>query len=140
MTPHSPRETCGQIPVLHNGDFFPCDYFVDREHCLGNIRDTPLCDLLESPAQRAFGEAKLYALPRHCRECEVLPMCNGGCPKHRILHTPDGEPGLNYLCSARSASSCTAASLLLAWHPASNRAQSPHPKPDAMTPAPAAAV
>ena len=24
MTPHSPRETCGQIPVLeHNGDFFP---------------------------------------------------------------------------------------------------------------------
>ena len=39
------------------------------------------------------------ALPRLCRECEVLPMCNGGCPKHRILHTPDGEPGLNYLCA-----------------------------------------
>jgi uncharacterized protein len=94
------RETCGQIPVLeHNGDFFPCDYFVDREHRLGNIRQTPLCDLLESPAQRAFGEAKRDALPRHCRECEVLPMCNGGCPKHRILRTPDGEPGLNYLCA-----------------------------------------
>jgi uncharacterized protein len=94
------RETCGQIPVLeHNGDFFPCDYFVDREHRLGNIRETPLCDLLESPAQRAFGEAKRDALPRDCRECEVLPMCNGGCPKHRILRTPDGEPGLNYLCA-----------------------------------------
>jgi uncharacterized protein len=24
--------------------------------------------------------------------------CNGGCPKDRILHTPDGEPGLHYLC------------------------------------------
>jgi uncharacterized protein len=94
------RETCGQIPVLeHNGDFFPCDYFVDREHRLGNIRDTPLGDLLESPAQRAFGEAKRDALPRHCRECEVLPFCNGGCPKHRIISTPDGEPGLNYLCA-----------------------------------------
>lgn len=94
------RETCGQIPVLeHNGDFFPCDYFVDREHRLGNIRETPLCGLLESPVQRAFGEAKRDALPRYCRECEVLPMCNGGCPKHRFIRTPDGEPGLNYLCA-----------------------------------------
>ena len=94
------RETCGQIPVLeHNGDFYSCDYFVDREHRLGNIHDTPLCDLLDSPAQRAFGEAKRDALPRSCRECEVLPMCNGGCPKHRILRTPAGDPGLNYLCA-----------------------------------------
>ena len=94
------RETCGQIPVLeHNGDFFPCDYFVDPEHRAGNIRDTPLCDLLESPAQRAFGDAKRDALPSCCRECEVLPMCNGGCPKHRILRTPEGDAGLNYLCA-----------------------------------------
>ena len=94
------RETCGQIPVLeHNGDFFPCDYFVDREHRMGNILETPLCDLLESPAQRAFGEAKRDSLPRYCRECEVLPMCNGGCPKHRVLRTPAGEAGLNFLCA-----------------------------------------
>jgi uncharacterized protein len=94
------RETCGQIPVVeHNGDFFPCDHYVDREHRLGNIRETPLVELLESPAQRDFGEAKRDALPRYCRECEVLAMCNGGCPKYRFIRTPDGEPGLNYLCA-----------------------------------------
>ena len=94
------RETCGQIPVIeHNGDFFPCDHYVDREHRWGNIRETPLGDLLESPAQRAFGEAKRDTLPRCCRECEVLAMCNGGCPKYRFIYTPDGEPGLNYLCA-----------------------------------------
>jgi uncharacterized protein len=94
------RETCGQIPVLeHNGDFFPCDHYVDREHRLGNIREMPLWELLESPAQRAFGEAKRDALPRYCRECETLAMCNGGCPKYRFIRTPDGEPGLNYLCA-----------------------------------------
>jgi uncharacterized protein len=94
------RETCGQIPVIeHNGDLFPCDHFVDREHRLGNIRETPLSQLLESQVQRSFGEAKRDALPRHCRECEVLAMCNGGCPKYRFIRTPDGDPGLNYLCA-----------------------------------------
>ena len=93
------RPTCGDIPVVeHNGDFFSCDHFVDAEHCLGNIRETPLVDLLESPAQRAFGQAKLDTLPRYCRDCEVRAMCNGGCPKNRFLKTPDGELGLNYLC------------------------------------------
>jgi len=94
------RPTCGDIPVVeHNGDFFSCDHFVDTEHCLGSIRETPLVDLLESPAQRAFGQAKLDTLPRYCHDCEVRAMCNGGCPKNRFLKTPDGESGLNYLCA-----------------------------------------
>ena len=93
------RPTCGDIPVVeHNGDFFSCDHYVDKEHCLGNIRETPLVELLESAAQRAFGQAKLDTLPRYCQECEVRTMCNGECPKNRFLHTPDGEAGLNYLC------------------------------------------
>ena len=94
------RPACGDIPVIeHNGDFFSCDHFVDAEHRLGNIQETPLVELLESPAQRAFGQAKLETLPRYCQTCEVRAMCNGGCPKNRFLRTPDGETGLNYLCA-----------------------------------------
>ena len=93
------RPICGDIPVIeHNGDFYSCDHFVDDEHRLGNLNETPLVELLESPAQRAFGRAKLLNLPRYCRECEVKAMCNGECQKNRFLTTPDGEPGLNYLC------------------------------------------
>ncbi len=93
------RPTCGDIPVIeHNGDFFSCDHFVDAEHYPGNIRVTPLVELLESPAQRAFGQAKLDTLPRYCISCEVRAMCNGGCPKNRFIRTPDGDEGLNYLC------------------------------------------
>jgi uncharacterized protein len=93
------RPTCGDIPVVeHNGDFYSCDHFVDQEHRLGNITETPLVELLESPAQRAFGRAKWETLSSYCRDCGVRPMCNGECPKNRFLRTPDGEPGLNYLC------------------------------------------
>ncbi len=94
------RKTCGDIPVVeHNGDVYACDHFVDRDHRRGNIRETPLADLLGSAAQRAFGQAKRDALPRYCRACEVLRLCHGGCPKDRILRTPDGEAGLNVLCA-----------------------------------------
>ncbi len=94
------RPECGDIPVVEkNGDFYPCDHFVDAEHRLGNIREMPLVELLESPAQRAFGLAKLENLPRVCRACEVRVMCNGECPKNRFVRASDGEPGLNYLCA-----------------------------------------
>ena len=94
------RETCGDVVVVeHNGDFFSCDHFVDQEHYVGNIRERTLVEMLESPVQREFGRKKRDALPQFCRECDVLPMCNGGCPKDRFLRTPQGEEGLNYLCA-----------------------------------------
>jgi uncharacterized protein len=93
------RDTCGDVPAVeHNGDLYSCDHFVDPEHHLGNIADTPLVELLESSAQKAFGKAKSETLPRYCLACDELEMCHGGCPKDRILEAPDGEKGLNFLC------------------------------------------
>ena len=94
------RKTCGDIPALeHNGDVYSCDHFVTPEHRLGNIRETRLVELMESPRQKAFGQLKSDTLPRYCLSCQVLEMCNGGCPKDRFLQTPDNQPGLNYLCA-----------------------------------------
>lgn len=61
--------------------------------------ESPLEALVGSDQQHRFGEAKETALPKYCRECDVRFACNGECPKHRITKVPDGEPGLNYLCS-----------------------------------------
>jgi uncharacterized protein len=92
-------ETCGQALALeHNGDFYACDHFVYPSHRLGNIKEHAIDDLARLPRQRHFGQDKRDSLPRGCRECAFLFACNGGCPKHRFARTPDGEPGLNYLC------------------------------------------
>ena len=61
--------------------------------------EQPLQTLVNSAQQRSFGLDKRELLPRYCRECEVRFACNGECPKHRFISTPDGEPGLNYLCA-----------------------------------------
>jgi len=94
------RPVCGDIPVVErDGSFFACDHFVDDAHRIGSIRETPLAELLDSPAQRAFGRRKRETLPRVCRACDVLEMCHGECPRNRFVRTPDGEQGLNYLCA-----------------------------------------
>ena len=93
------KKTCGGVPVVErNGDFYSCDHYVNDENRLGNIRKTSLSLFLDSPAQKAFGQAKLITLPGYCRNCNVKEMCNGACPKDRFIETPEEEPGLNYLC------------------------------------------
>ena len=96
--------TCGTALALeHTGDLYSCDHFVEPKYLLGNINDTPMIDLVASEKQRAFGQDKLDTLPQYCQECEVRFACYGGCPKNRFIETPDGEPGLNYLCAGYKA-------------------------------------
>ena len=93
------KVNCGGVPVVErNGDFYSCDHFVYSDHLIGNITNRSVAEMLDSPEQKAFGAAKSETLPQYCRSCDVIKMCNGECPKNRFIKTPDGEPGLSYLC------------------------------------------
>lgn len=97
-------ETCGLALALeHNGDLYACDHYVEPGYRLGNIKQTPMAELVASERQRAFGLAKRDTLPQYCRDCEVRFACHGGCPRNRFVHTPDGQGGLNYLCAGYKA-------------------------------------
>lgn len=88
----------GAAAIEHNGDVYSCDHFVFSEYRLGNIHHTPLVEMMYSPQQRRFGEAKFRSLPKQCRECRYEFACHGECPRNRFITTADGERGLNYLC------------------------------------------
>lgn len=94
------KETCGSALVIeHNGDVYSCDHYVYPENKLGSIIESPLESLVYSQQQIGFGNGKKNSLPRYCMDCDVRYACNGECPKHRFITTPDGESGLNYLCA-----------------------------------------
>ena len=98
------EKTCGYgLALEHNGDLYACDHFVEPNFLLGNIKEEHMLDMVGSDEQFKFGQDKYDTLPNYCLECPVLFACNGECPKNRFMETPDGEPGLNYLCAGYKA-------------------------------------
>ena len=93
------NDTCGDaMAIEHNGDLYSCDHYVYPENLLGNILEEPMESLINSEQQEIFGKYKKDSLPKYCKNCNVRFVCNGECPKHRFIKTPNGEDGLNYLC------------------------------------------
>ena len=93
------QETCGRALVVESdGSVFSCDHFVRPDHRIGSILEQPLSDLVEGPAQHAFGKKKKTGLTRECLVCNHLEICHGGCPKDRFAINAAGESGQYYLC------------------------------------------
>ena len=91
--------SCGHALALeYNGDVYACDHYVFPRYRLCNLRDTPLRTLSALPFQQAFGAGKTANLPRECLACRYRSLCNGECPKNRIVETGEKGRRLNYLC------------------------------------------
>jgi len=93
------KKTCGAAPVMeYNGDLYTCDHFVFPEYKLGNILETSIIELANSPILYEFGHSKLTDLPNICLQCKYCFICNGGCLRTRTVDTGNGKK-INYLCS-----------------------------------------
>lgn len=98
MCVHSP--TCGDaVAVLHNGDVYACDHYVEPDYARGNIAEVSLRDVLDSKDQRQFGTDKATTLSQQCQDCPVKWACWGGCPKDRFVPVDGGRHQQNYLCA-----------------------------------------
>jgi uncharacterized protein len=84
------------LVVEHNGDIYPCDFFVEPDLRLGNIMRDDWAALWGRERFAAFGAAKCGWNPQ-CASCPYLALCGGDCQKHRYAKGRD--PGnLSALC------------------------------------------
>ena len=82
----------GDVPVVeHNGDVYPCDFFVDHRWLLGNIHEDSFEELANSERFKEFVDQR--KLRADCVNCPWLRYCNGGCQKHI-------QAGRNYFCES----------------------------------------
>ncbi|WP_264876722.1 anaerobic sulfatase maturase [Vibrio agarivorans] len=89
---------CGHSFALEsNGDLYQCDHYVYPEYKLGNINQTTIEIMNNSPKAVQFSRAKSSSLNSKCNACRFKFACHGGCPKHRFITTNTGQHH-NYLC------------------------------------------
>ncbi|MBU1742055.1 MAG: radical SAM protein, partial [Proteobacteria bacterium] len=99
------RVSCGwmercdsYLVVEHNGDCYPCDFFVEPGWRLGNLVTDELSQILASPRRGEFAAQKSRP-PAECRDCLLLPFCQGDCPRYR--RGPGGDyTGVSEFCVA----------------------------------------
>lgn len=86
------------LVVEHNGDCYPCDFFVYPEWNLGNLADDQIERIIDNPARHKFAGLKTV-LSSECRKCEWLNFCNGDCTRLRP-GAPDFPGRQSDLCQA----------------------------------------
>ena len=87
---------CQYFVVEHNGEIYPCDFFVRKDLLLGNVFDDQFGDLVNSQKYIAFGALK-SKWDDKCKSCKYLGYCSGGCLKDR-MHSNNPSTNLSPLC------------------------------------------
>jgi uncharacterized protein len=102
------RQCSQYIVIEHTGDAFPCDFFVEPQWRLGNIRETPIEQLATCALKKTFARRK-QDLVAKCLVCRHLAFCRGGCMKDRISTAGgsvkaeglgDGGSAQSYFCES----------------------------------------
>ena len=93
---HMDNNCCQYLVVEHNGDIYPCDFFVEPSLKLGNVSTDKWEDIQSSEIYREFGKQKSIHADE-CSGCTYLQLCMGDCQKHRIDTGADAKQ-TSWLC------------------------------------------
>lgn len=91
------KNCCQYLVVEHNGDVYPCDFFVKSELKLGNIMDSTWEQLQNSETYKNFGALK-SKWSSACENCEFLELCSADCLKNRLPQSQNNPRTLSWHC------------------------------------------
>ena len=96
----SPIRKCAlgdaEMSIAPDGQAYPCHLLHFPEFGAGNIRHTPLADILAAPAMRHCRNLTVETLAG-CRECTVRLLCGGAC-RARVFHATGDIAGKDPFC------------------------------------------
>lgn len=81
-----------------NGDVYPCDFYIDEEYRMGNMLEDCFTDIIQHDHYKKFQQLK-PALSDACQSCEYQGLCNGGCPRNRVLGSSK-DKSQDYFCES----------------------------------------
>ena len=74
------NKCCDNFVLEANGDIYECDQAVYDKYKLGNIKDIDLSSIHSYNINTVKEK-----LSDDCLSCMYKKLCNGGCPKHRLI-------------------------------------------------------
>lgn len=86
------------LVVEHNGDCYPCDFFVFEEWKIGNLIENGISAMMDNLLRFRFASLKAE-LPQACQECPIVPFCRGDCIRFRYL-PEKGYKNISEYCTA----------------------------------------
>ncbi|MGI6537143.1 MAG: anaerobic sulfatase maturase [Caldicoprobacterales bacterium] len=93
---HMGGNCCQYFVVEHNGDIYPCDFYVEKELKLGSLLENSWSEMQNSDKYHSFGRGKAD-WNKNCTSCEYLTYCSGDCMKHRA-YSGNELSSLSWLC------------------------------------------
>ncbi|MEX1030315.1 MAG: anaerobic sulfatase maturase [Paenibacillaceae bacterium] len=92
------RKECSKTLILeHNGDAYPCDFYIHPDWKIGNVGADALSDILRHPLYDDFLNLK-PKLPEQCMTCSYVDLCYGGCPRNRRWSEDLSTSDPDYFC------------------------------------------
>ena len=82
-----------QNVINRNGDIYPCNFYMNDEYKIGNIKDVKVENIIKEKKSIEFVKSSLN-LKEKCKKCEVVSLCKGGCKKYKV-----GNNSEYYFCT-----------------------------------------
>jgi len=72
-----------QLVIESDGSVYPCDFYCDEKHLLGNIEGNTYDNLINNNLSNDFTKKEVM---EKCKECKYYKLCQGGCKRQRLDH------------------------------------------------------